>query len=35
MLWVHSLNVGEGEFVQNLVRNMWKDEHIEEMNENQ
>lgn len=35
MLWVDSLNVGGGgEFMQNFVRNMCKNEHIEEMNEN-
>lgn len=34
MLRVRSLNEEGGEFVQNLVRNMWKNEHIEEMNEN-
>jgi len=35
MLWIHSLNVGGVEFVQNLVRNVLKNEHFKEMNENQ
>lgn len=34
MLLVQSLNVGEGEFMQNLVRNMLKNEHFKELNEN-
>lgn len=35
MLWVRSLNVGGGEFMQNLVRNVLKNEHFKETNENQ